>query len=77
MITFYHRQLAERVVERFPGETEAQARHVGLARHFAMSPTWLDERRKTPNGRRAAELVFQQRETQQWLESWVTQGSGP
>ena len=65
MIAFYHRQLAERVAGRFLAGGEAQARHRDLARYFSKT-AWLDEGRKTPNTRRAAELVFQQREAQQW-----------
>jgi len=72
VIAFYHRQLAERVTAKFLGEDERQARHGDLARHFYARPPWLDEGQKTPNARRAAELVFQQREAGQWVEAEAT-----
>jgi len=87
VISFFHRQLAERVAMRFLAGTEKQARHRDLARYFCAKPAWLDEggktpskrrpaelapQRKTPNARRAAELVFQQRGARQWAETEAT-----
>jgi len=72
VIAFYHRQLAERVAVRFLAGAEIQSRHSDLARHFSASPAWLDEGRKTPNARRALELVFQQRGAQQWTDAETT-----
>jgi WD40 repeat protein len=72
VISFFHRQFAERVAERFLAGDETQARHADLARHFSAKPVWLDEGRKTPNARRAAELVFQQRGARQWAEAEAT-----
>jgi len=72
VIAFYHRQLAERVEAKILAGDEAQARHGDLARHFGARPAWLDERRKAPNARRAIELVFQQRQAQQWTEGEAT-----
>ena len=69
---FYHRQLAERVSAKFLVKDEAEARHIGLARHFLAEPAWLDESRKTPNARRSVELVFQQREARQWKAAEAT-----
>ena len=71
-MTFYHRQLAERVAERFLAGAELQARHRDLARHFGAKPPWLDEGRKAPNARRVIELVFQQRRAQQWTDAEAT-----
>ena len=87
VISFFHRQLAERVEAKFLVGDEAQARHGDLARYFAAKPAWLDEgektpserrpaelapQRKTPNARRAAELVYQQRGARQWTEAEAT-----
>ncbi len=72
VISFFHRQFAERVAMRFLAGTETQDRHGDLARHFSARPAWLDEGRKTPNARRAVELVFQQRGAQQWKEAEAT-----
>jgi energy-coupling factor transporter ATP-binding protein EcfA2 len=72
VMTFYHRQLAERVAMKFLAGAETQARHGDLARHFSQKPAWLDEGRKAPNARRAAELVFQQREARQWADAEAT-----
>ena len=72
VIAFYHRQLAERVAEQFLGGDKAQARHADLAMHFSRMHAWLDEERKAPNARRAAELVFQQLEAKQWKEAEAT-----
>jgi WD40 repeat protein len=52
VITFYHRQLAERA------GVELRARHSDLARYFSAQPV--------PSARRAGELVFQQRGAHQW-----------
>jgi WD40 repeat protein len=72
VIAFYHKQLAERVVARFLDGNEAQARHSDLASYFHAKPAWLDEGRKAPNARRAAELVFQQRGARQWAKAEAT-----
>jgi hypothetical protein len=72
VLTFYHRQLAERVAGRFLAGAELQARHSDLARHFGAKPAWLDEGRKAPDARRAVELVFQQRGARQWMEAEAT-----
>ena len=72
VISFFHRQLAERVEAKFLVGDEAQARHGDLAGHFSKKPAWLDEGRKTPNARRAAELVYQQRGARQWTEAEAT-----
>jgi WD40 repeat protein len=72
VITFYHRQLADRVAGRFLAGAELQARHRDLARHFGAKPPWLDEGRKAPNARRAVELVLQQRGAKQWTEAEAT-----
>ncbi|MGA2435980.1 MAG: AAA family ATPase, partial [Bryobacteraceae bacterium] len=72
VISFYHRQLAERVAVRFLAGADLQARHSDLARHFSAKPAWLDEARKAPNARRAVELVFQQRSAGQWTAAEAT-----
>jgi hypothetical protein len=72
VISFFHRQLAKRVAERFLAGTETQARHGDLAGYFLAKPTWLDEGHKAPNARRAAELVFQQRGARQWAAAEAT-----
>jgi len=87
VISFFHRQLAERVEAKFLAGDKAQARHGDLAGYFSKKPAWLDEghktpkkrravesapQRKTPNARRAAELAFQQRKAQQWTEAEAT-----
>ena len=72
VIAFYHRQLVERVAGRFLAGDETKARHGDLARYFSASPAWLDEGRKTPNARRAAELAFHQRGAKQWDEAEAT-----
>ncbi len=72
VISFFHRQLAERVSTRFLAGDETKARHGDLARHFSQKFAWLDEGRKAPNARRAAELVFQQRGARQWKEAEAT-----
>ncbi len=69
VIAFYHRQLAERVEAKFLAGDEAQKRHGDLAGYFYARPPWLDEGRKAPNARRAAELVFQQRSAREWSEA--------
>jgi WD40 repeat protein len=72
VISFFHRQLAERVASKYLEGTEFKARHIDLAQHFSAKPAWLDEGRKAPNARRAAELVFQQRVARQWAEAEAT-----
>ena len=72
LIAFYHHQLAERVAAKFLTGDEAQARHADLTRHFLARSAWLDEGHKTPNARRAAELVFQQRAARQWAQFEAT-----
>jgi WD40 repeat protein len=72
VIAFYHRQLAERVEAKFLAGYETQKRHGDLALYFSKKPAWLDEGRKAPNARRAAELVFQQRSARQWAEAEAT-----
>ncbi len=72
VISFFHRQLAERVAMRFLAGAETQTRHADLARHFSASPVWLDEGRQVPDARRAAELVFQQRRGRQWTAAEAT-----
>jgi hypothetical protein len=72
VLTFYHRQLAQRVAAGFLAGAELQARHSDLARHFGAKPAWLDEGRKAPNARRAVELVFQQRGAQQCPDAEAT-----
>ena len=72
VIAFYHRQLAERVKAKYLAGDEAQERHTDLAKYFYARPPWLDEGRKAPNARRAAELVFQQRSARQWKEAEAT-----
>jgi len=64
VMTFYHRQLAERGAGRFLAEAELQARHSSLARYFSGRPL--------PDARRAVELVFQQRGARQWKEAEAT-----
>ena len=71
-IAFYHRQLAERVAGRFLAGAELLARHSELAHYFSAKAAWLDEGRKAPNRRRAVELVFQQRGSQQWTDAEAT-----
>ena len=72
VISFYHRQLAECVTSKYLEGAKAKARHADLAKHFFATSAWLDEGRKTPNARRAAELVFQQRSARQWKEAEAT-----
>jgi len=72
VIAFYHRQLAERVEAKFLAGDEAQARHTDLAGYFCKKPAWLDEGHKTPDARRAAELVYQQRSARQWTKAEST-----
>lgn len=72
VIAFYHRQLAERVEAKSLAGDETLARYSDLARYFSQEPAWLDEGHKTPNARRAAELVFQQRSARQWEEAEAT-----
>jgi WD40 repeat protein len=72
VISFFHRQLTERVEATLLVGGETQARHHDLAGYFSTKPAWLDEGHKTPNARRAAELVFQQRGAQQWSEAEAT-----
>jgi hypothetical protein len=72
VMSFYHRQLVERVVGHFLAGAELQARHGDLARHFGAKRPWLDEERKASNARRAVELVFQQRGAKQWTDAEAT-----
>jgi WD40 repeat protein len=60
VVAFFHRQLGEMAAK---GQN---ARHADLARHFGTQAAWLDECRKNPNTRRAAELSFQQRTAGDW-----------
>ena len=60
VISFYHRQLAERATERFLADANGQARHKTLARYFAKQHLWFDSAQTQPNGRKAVELVHQQ-----------------
>jgi WD40 repeat protein len=72
VISFFHRQLAEGVASKYLEGDETQARHRDLARYFSKKPAWLDEGHKTPDARRAAELVLQQRGARLWQEAEAT-----
>jgi WD40 repeat protein len=72
VITFYHRQLAERTAARFLAGSELEARHQGLANYFAEKPAWLDDARNVANARRAVELPFQQRGAGDWKAAEAT-----
>ena len=60
VVTFFHRQLAERAAERFLGGQVAGRRHSLLAGYFAAQPLWFGAGQSRPNARRAAELVYHQ-----------------
>ena len=64
VVSFYHRQLAERVAGRFLAGAELQTRHGDLARYFAGRPV-----RDT---RRCVEVAFQQRRAHQWKKAELT-----
>jgi WD40 repeat protein len=60
VVSFYHRQLADRVTVRFLAGDEKNLRHQSLATYFAGRTNWLDdETRKLPNVRKAAELPWE------------------
>lgn len=56
VVTFYHRQVAERVAARHL----TADRHNALARYFSAQPHWSDSKETQPNGRKAGEVVHQQ-----------------
>jgi WD40 repeat protein len=60
VISFYHRQLPERVAARFLAGSKRQQRHRNLAEHFARRSNWLDEEKRLPNLRRITEMVRHQ-----------------
>ncbi len=73
VITFYHRQLAERVAARFLAVDEGQIRHRSLAVYFTGRQNWLDgDARRLPDARRVAELPWQQRAAALWSEAEET-----
>lgn len=69
VISFYHRQLAERAVG---GEVEQAQRHSSLERYFSKQENWLDGERAIPNMRKASELPFQQRSAHSWNANMAT-----
>ena len=66
VISFLHRQIADRSAEGQSG------RHADLANYFGKQTSWLDVRRKTPNARAASELPFQQRASENWTAAKAT-----
>ena len=61
VVSFYHRQLAERAVARFLAGEERKERHTSLAGYFAAQPLWADaEAKQHPNRRKLSELPYQQ-----------------
>lgn len=60
LLTFYHRQVAEAVQERFAAGGEERNRRLPLAAYFAGQKLWLDEGHATPNARKTSELPHQQ-----------------
>jgi WD40 repeat protein len=60
VVSFYHRQLPERVAARFLAGNDRQLRHRKLAEHFAGQSNWLDRDKRVPNLRRLTEMVRHQ-----------------
>ena len=69
VITFYHRQLAERAAERLLAGDELRLRHEALARHYSQKPFWLDADRELPNARKTAEWVYQLAKAHWWAKA--------
>jgi WD40 repeat protein len=60
LMAFYHRQVAEAVLERIGQGSEKRDRHLALADYFAGQPLWLDDDHTVPNARKTSELPYQQ-----------------
>jgi WD40 repeat protein len=58
--TFYHRQLRERIHDRYLAGSQAKERHEALTGYFGRQSHWLGEAWRQPNARKAIELVYQQ-----------------
>jgi hypothetical protein len=68
LLSFYHRQVAEKAVEVYCSGNDGVARHRGLAAYFAGLSTWLDAEKTRGQPRKAAELAYQQTRASLWPE---------
>jgi WD40 repeat protein len=74
LLSFYHRQVAEAVQERYCNSEAKPALHRQLAAYFGNPerPFWLDAQHTQPDRRKLSELAFQQIEGALWTELETT-----
>ena len=58
LMTFYHRQVAEVVQEKYCSRSAKHSRHLALAGYFAGQKLWFDDDREVPNARKTSELAY-------------------